>query len=770
MSRQDRTPRWRIPVGSRLFVVGDPLPPESPAWLGGPTSTFVDLVSDEGYPCHFGRQSLGVGDVFGTWLTAAEDATTLAAGVANFLDIATAYPTRRAVLACFVQPESPTWAHQHYERRFWNLLRALHASDPKPWPTDVPVDPDDAAWEFCFGGRSMFVFAAAPTHNRRKSRRLGESFVLLFQPRHVFDGIEGGTPAGGAARTIIRRRVKAWDDAPLHPAMGNYGDPNNREWPQYFIDDADPAPAADALSCPFMPDGSWRGVAGWIEDQAQRTPDAVALVDGAASVTYAEMLDRVAALGAQLVAAGAGRGDRVGVFVDRTHDSVLAMLACLWSGCAYVPIDPATPLARRSQLLDDAGIELALCSRQHLAAIPPAVRTVVLSDDVPRGPVTQRRAEVRADDLAYVIYTSGSTGTPKGVMVTHGQLAHAVFAQHALERPPPEAFLLPISLCFDAAGVGLYWTLTSGGLLVLPDHEQVRDPAVLRRMIARYGITHIDSTPALFDRVLGQDGAGLHSLRCVIVGGESCPSELLSRHRRLLPDCIFENNYGPTEASIWATAHVVTPTDPETYADRPVLTIGEPIHGAGVVLLAEDLGVAPGEEEAEIYITGDGVADGYIGHPAATAERFLPDPFSGRPGRRMYRTGDRAQRDRWGRLHFFGRLDSQVKLRGFRVELGEVEEALRSHPEVDEACAVVVDLGGADTLVGVIRACTGAASDASLSVHLMQRLPGHAVPRRYVRVEAFPRLVSGKLDRRRLMSLAQSTPVTCVPRLRDGLE
>ncbi len=426
--------RWRVPLHSRLFVVGDDLPKGVPGWLAPAADHFVDRVSDRAYPCHFGRQSLGVGDVLGTWLGGDDAVVTLAASLASFLDTVAAEPKRRAVLACFVEPALVADDHQANERAFWQLLHALHAADAQPWPADVALDPEEPAWEFCFQGQSMFVFAAVPSHHRRLSRSLGDSLVLLFQPRHVFDGIEGGTPPGDAARAIIRRRVAEWDLAPPHPAMGNYGDTENREWMQYFIDDDETQPLPSR--CPFAPDGSWRGVIGWIEDQAQRTPDAVALVDDAGCVTYAEMMDHVVALGGRLAAAGAERGARVGVLVERSRGSVIALLSCQWAGCAYVPVDPGGPNARRADLLEDAGVHVVLCSSHHLGAVPPAVDTVVLTDEpAGRQQSSYLRAEVGADDLAYVIYTSGSTGAAKGVVVTNRQLASAVFAQQVLERP-----------------------------------------------------------------------------------------------------------------------------------------------------------------------------------------------------------------------------------------------------------------------------------------------------------------------------------------------
>jgi amino acid adenylation domain-containing protein len=744
--------------GARTFTVGGEAPSGPPDWLAPVAAEFVDNVADRRYPCHFGRQSFLSADLYGTWLGASEQTGSLAAELASFVDATAPFPDRRSVLACFFEPEAAELPHTWYADRFWSVLDALHSLDAAAWPSDVPAAPADAAWEFCFHGTPMFVFAATPTHTLRPSRRLGPGMVALFQPRSVFRGVEGGTPGGIAARRRIRAQLREWDLVPPHPVMGDYGDPAHPEWKQYFIGDHErpmfsecPIALADKPCLHEM-----------VRLQARQTPDALALIAGDTVLDYRTLERRVDDLAAQLMQHGVGPEDRVGVMADRSAETVVSILAALTAGACYVPVDPAYPEARRALLLDQAGVEVVVTPRRLAATVPLGPRWLMLSDEPPSGSqprLEPRQPPVRPDNLAYVIYTSGSTGVPKGVAISHRQIVHAIAAEHDVERPWPEAFLMPISFSFDASGVGIYWTLTSGGCIVIPGDDEHNDPERLRALIRRYGITHSDCTPSLYDMLLGDDPTPLRSLRCVQVGGEVCPPELVDRHRRLLPDCVFENNYGPTEAAIWSTTNVIDRAHP---FDGETVSIGHAVPGARVYLLDDALAPVRVGDVGEIYVGGGGVARGYLDRPAMTAERFLPDPFSGLAGGRMYRTGDAARELRDGSLDFAGRRDGQVKVRGYRIELGEIENALRRHPDVAEATVDVRQAGAERILVGYLRAAPDArCSDVALISHLAPLLPDHMVPRRFVFLDEMPRLVSGKVDRARLPNpprIASSIP------------
>lgn len=740
----------------RLFVVRTPdadraaddcsSRADEPVWLPGAVNELAANVGDPGYPCHFGRQAMLAGDLFGTWLGRHDDEGLLTKALSGFLDTTRPYSRRRLVLACFFEPESDERTHEWYGDRFWHVLRRLHTSDDQGWPAQVPVSPTEATWEFCFHGTPIFVFSATPTHVLRRSRQLGRGMVLLFQPRNVFHGLEGGSSGGIAARMRIRTELDRWDLVGSHPVMGDYGDPTHPEWKQYFIADHDRTLYSH---CPVSTAGPTT-LHDLVVGQSRRTPDALAVVAGSRSLTYRQLDEASAHLAGELTRRGVRPEDRVGVMADRSADTVVTLLAVLRAGAAYVPIDPDYPEHRRAMLLDEAAVDVVVTPRHLAAAVPVGPRWLMVCDDrqdgtgAPAGPLPT----VNPDNLAYVIYTSGSTGTPKGVAVEHRQVVHAITAEHEVERPWPEAFLLSISFSFDASGVGLYWTLSTGGCVVIPAEGEHKDPERLRELIARYGITHTDCSPSMYEVLLGGDVGELSSLTCAQVGGEVCPPDLVARHRALLPDCVFENNYGPTEATIWASTNVLDPTDA---IPRQRVPIGFPIPGARVYLLdGQQAPVAQGDA-GEIFVGGAGVTRGYLGRPAATAECFLPDPFSGRRGARMYRTGDLASLDEDGSLQFVGRRDGQVKVRGYRIELGEIEVALRRHPGVAEAVVDVRPIGGEPTLVGYVRTAVDRTLDElTLTSHLAGLLPEHMTPRRYVQIDRVPLTVSGKVDRTQL--------------------
>jgi amino acid adenylation domain-containing protein/non-ribosomal peptide synthase protein (TIGR01720 family) len=365
--------------------------------------------------------------------------------------------------------------------------------------------------------------------------------------------------------------------------------------------------------------------------------------------------------------------------------------------------------------------------------------------EIARLPETRGSApdpSVDGADLAYLLFTSGSTGTPKGVAVTHAGLAASTAARSRHYGGDPTRFLVVSPLGFDSSVAGLYWTLATGGCLHLPSDAQAGDAQALAALIGRESITHTLMLPGLWDAVLEAAPPGqLDSLQLVVVAGEACPSTLVERHRARLPGARLENEYGPTEATVWCTAERL-----DTLSEGRV-AIGRAIPGSSVQILDAGLQPLPPGVPGEICVAGPGLARGYLGRPAETAARFRPDPGGHAPGARLYRTGDRGTRLADGRILFQGRLDTQVKLRGYRVELEEIEAALRADARL-AAAAVAVHEG---RLVGYL-VPIGDTKDlyAHVSEGLAARLPDWMVPQAWVTLPALPLGATGKLDRARL--------------------
>jgi amino acid adenylation domain-containing protein/thioester reductase-like protein len=485
-----------------------------------------------------------------------------------------------------------------------------------------------------------------------------------------------------------------------------------------------------------------------IEQQADATPESTAATCLDAEISYRELDEWANRLAHRLLREGAGPETPVAVIAERCVETVVSLLAVLKAGAAYVPIDPANPPARFHYLMRDSGARLLLAPERLGGATPGGDWTLTTSDRASLGgePSTRPDSAAGADNAAYVIYTSGSTGEPKGVVVTHRQIVHSTRANSELGRPDPACFLLLISFSFDANAVGLYWTLATGGQVVIPSHDELRDIRALRALAAQHRVTHLDCTPALYSLILGDDPAPLSTLRCAIVGGEACQRDLVERHYELLPGCLLVNNYGPTETTVWATTATLASGKPES-----AVPIGVPAPRTRAYVLDEGLRPVSAGTVGELHIAGAGVARGYHGRPGLTAQSFLPDPLAAEPGARMYRTGDRARQLPGGPLEFCGRVDHQVKVRGYRIELGEVERALLDHPGIAAAAADVRSMGGTAVLAAWIVPAPDVSADIDeVKQHLGGRLPGHMVPSRLVLVDELPRNVAGKIDRAQL--------------------
>ncbi|MFE0738809.1 amino acid adenylation domain-containing protein [Streptomyces sp. NPDC058855] len=478
--------------------------------------------------------------------------------------------------------------------------------------------------------------------------------------------------------------------------------------------------------------------------RAARTPGAPALVTDAETVTYGELDARADALAARLRTAGAGRGDTVGVLLDRGVPLVVTALAVLKCGAAYLPLDPRLPEARLRLLLEDSGARLVATDRAHPR--PEGVRVLLV--DAPAGePAAGAPAEEATaceDDLMYVMFTSGSTGRPKGVGVTHRNVVELA-ADRDLSFGPGRRMLVHSATGFDASVFELWAPLLAGGCLVLMRGDGT-DLAETARTVRDHGVTTAYFTVGLF-HVMADEGLDtLRLLREVWTGGDVASPAAVRRVLTHCPDTVLVHSYGPTETTFASHNQWFTTRQRELRGTG--LHLGRPMDNTRSHVLDESLRPVPPGVPGELYISGGHLARGYVGRPGLTAERFVPDPFEA-DGSRMYRTGDRVLWTPDGELRFLGRADGQVKLRGVRIEPGEIERALAAHPAVGQALVVVrEDRPGDRSLVAYAVPRAGdAVTEAELLAEARRVLPGHLVPAAVVVLDALPLTANGKPDR-----------------------
>ncbi|AGB20799.1 amino acid adenylation enzyme/thioester reductase family protein,thioester reductase-like protein [Mycobacterium sp. JS623] len=470
--------------------------------------------------------------------------------------------------------------------------------------------------------------------------------------------------------------------------------------------------------------------------QVDRAPDTVALVCGERSWTYRELDEASNRLANLLARNGAGAGEAVALLIQRSAEAIVAILAVLKTGAAYLPIDPAHPDARIGFMLSDAEPVAALTTADLRARLDASGVPVIDVDDpaVDNRPSTALPSPA-PDDLAYMTYTSGTTGVPKAVAVTHHNVTQLVAALHAdLPAGPGQVWSQWHSLVFDVSVWEIWGALLHGGRLVVVPETVASSPVDLHNLLVTEKVSVLCQTPS----AAGMLSPERLDSTTLVVAGEACPPELVDRWA---PGRVMINAYGPTEATIYAA--MSAPLTPGS----PVAPIGSPVPGAALFVLDNWLRPAPEGVVGELYVAGAGIAAGYARRSGLTASRFLACPF-GAPGTRMYRTGDLVQWGDDGQLQYLGRADEQVKIRGYRIELGEVQAALARLAGVDQAVVIArEDRPGDKRLVGYI---TGTADPAQLRTALAERLPAYMVPAAVQVIEAIPLTVNGKLDKRAL--------------------
>ena len=602
-------------------------------------------------------------------------------------------------------------------------------------------------------------------HDPRVTERTGYPLTLVASPgdglalRAIYDTARFSDAA-------VRRMLAQWGT--LLGAMAADPERPLRDLPLLTPVEREAAIAAGAPLRTGWPAG--RTVTELFAEAAARDPDAVAVAYPDAALTWRELDRRAGVLAARLRAAGVGPDDRVGLLVDRSCEMIVGMVAVLQAGGAYVPLDPQHPPERLAWMLRDSGARVLL-AQESLRDLLPAAGVEVISFGTglvgEPGAAELPAAPVGPDGLAYVIYTSGSTGTPKGVAVTHAGVLRLVCDTDYTETSPDDRVAQVSNAAFDGSTWEIWSALLTGARLVGIPRETALDPDALAGALRARGVTQAFLPTALFHRVAGERPDAFAGLRYLVVGGEAMDPVRSAAVLETGGPALLVNGYGPTEGTTFSTWHPVR-GDEDRAAPLP---LGRPVANTGAYVLDARLEPVPPGVPGELYLSGPGLARGYLGRPALTAERFVPHPFAADPGERLYRTGDRARWSEEGALEFLGRVDQQVKVRGFRVEPGEVEAALLAHPGVRAAAVVAREDGaGERRLAGYVVASDGAApEDAELRGWLRARLPEHMVPAALVPLESLPLTPNGKLDRRALPAPEPGAGPASVPP-RDDVE
>ena len=505
------------------------------------------------------------------------------------------------------------------------------------------------------------------------------------------------------------------------------------------------------------PFDSFKGIHEIIRQTALENKDATALVYGQEQMTYGE-LDALSDTIAQHILSHTKNSNSqiVGLCLERSTILIAGLIGILKAGCAYLPIDPDYPLNRISYMMEDSKVPLVLTDEDLLSKFETFKGTQLLIGNASNSKESSSIAfpDVRSNDLAYVIYTSGSSGKPKGVPITHANIINSTEGRLLFYPENPSAFLLMSSVAFDSSKAGIFWTLCTGGTLVISEKRLEQDVAKMNDIIYTNKISHTLMLPSLYKVLLEySDLSKLKSLTTIMVAGEACSVALCQYHFNKLPNTGLYNEYGPTEASVWCMAYKITQ---ENLGN--ITPIGSAVANAEIYLLDPNLNLVPFGAVGEIYVGGPGLANTYLNRPDLTNLAYINNPFSDSTGSKLYKTGDLGRYRNDGQMLFLGRADQQVKIRGFRVELSEIEEVINEDPLVNQVLVIVAESEGQKSpdssenvnyLIAYVE-YQGILNQEKLKKQLAKSLPNYMVPSIIIAIDNFPLLPNGKIDRKRL--------------------
>lgn len=580
---------------------------------------------------------------------------------------------------------------------------------------------------------------------------------------------------------VKRRPMYPGNDLKCSRLIATYQHPNQIVWHDLQMSNADrvlsktplphgsiesPSSVGIKSESPFSISATLHGL---FEKQARLTPLAVAVICGDGQLTYRQLDERANALARSLLHLGVQRESLVGLYLERSLELAVGLLAILKAGGAYVPLDPIHPADRLTFMLTDASIEIVLTKRRLAGLLPPTLAEIVFVDE-PDNPLSvngdsRYGTDPFGNDLAYVMYTSGSTGEPKGVMIEHAAVVNTILDINArFNVGPTDRVLATSAFGFDLSVYDMFGLWAAGGSVVIPNPDGARQASHWAQLVCRNKVTIWNSVPASLEMLLNQQadcaGGALQSLRLVLLSGDWIGLTLPGRMRAINPRAEVISLGGATEASIWSILYPIGEVDPLWKS----IPYGRAMANQSFHVLDEQRHECSPGVVGQLYIGGMGLARGYWGRPALTIERFVDDPFNNQPGARLYATGDLG---RWlgdGTIELLGRMDGQVKIRGYRIELGEVEAALCRHPAVAHAVVLAVagDLGHKQLVAFFVATGEPSPMARDLRWFLRESLPEYMVPSRFILLDRLPLTYNQKTDRRALaaMDLAQFGPST----------